>query len=89
MSAPGGGVIALAFSPDGKTLASGSWDGKILIWDLASRRLLSVISVGRWGPSINALVFAPDNITLACLASGAVHLWDITGRRKNEQVKEE
>lgn len=80
MPAPGGGVIALAFSPDGKTLASGSWDGKILIWDLASHRLLSVISVGRWGPNINALVFAPDNITLACLASGTVHLWDITGR---------
>ncbi len=82
MPAPGGGVIALAFSPDGKTLASGSYDGKILIWDLASRHLLSVISASRWELSINALVFAPDNITLACLAGGTVHLWDITGRTK-------
>ena len=87
MPAPEGSVTVLAFSPDGKTLASASSRGKILIWDLASRRLISVIT-GRGG-SIDTLVFAPDNITLASLASGAVHLWDITGRTKNEQVKEE
>ena len=80
MPAPEGSVTALAFSPDGKTLASGSSWGKILIWDLASQRLISVIGEGRWQSSIDALVFAPDNITLASLAGGTVHLWDITGR---------
>ena len=28
-------VYALALSPDGKTLASGSWDGQVRLWDLA------------------------------------------------------
>lgn len=82
MRAPEGSVTVLAFSPDGKTLASASSRGKILIWDIASHRLLSVISPYRWEASINALVFAPDNITLASLAGGTVHLWDITGRTK-------
>jgi len=33
-----GGISALAFAPDGKTLVSGSEDSQILVWDLATRR---------------------------------------------------
>ena len=28
-------VYSVAFSPDGQTLASGSWDGTILLWDMS------------------------------------------------------
>ena len=80
MQAPMGRVNNLAFSPDGKTLASGmSWRNTILIWDVSNRRLLSVLTGHE--SDITALVFAPDSITLASVdRKGTVHLWDITGR---------
>lgn len=30
-----GSVYAVAFAPDGRTLATGSRDGKVMLWDLA------------------------------------------------------
>jgi WD40 repeat protein len=37
-----GEVTALAFSPDGKTLASGSWDTTVLLWDVPRARLIGL-----------------------------------------------
>ncbi len=89
LKTPGRRVGTLAFSPDGKTLASNGskrWAGsrKILIWDLATHRLISMIDTDSWG-EITALAFAPDNITLASSnRSGKVEIWNITGKIKNK-----
>lgn len=55
-------VRAVAFSPDGKRIASGSEDRIIRIWDLASRRLLTDLE-GHTS-EIYSLVFSPDGSQL-------------------------
>ena len=36
-------IYALAISPDSKTVASGSWDGEVRLWNLADGKLLRTI----------------------------------------------
>jgi WD40 repeat protein len=72
-----GTVRALAFSPDGHTLASGSWDCAIKLWDLKSGTLLWT---ERRTNSIQRLAFAPDGRLLASAGDdGSIHLWDASG----------
>ncbi|MCI0457596.1 MAG: WD40 repeat domain-containing protein [Gemmataceae bacterium] len=78
-------ILALAFSPDGKTLVSGSRDHRIRLWDVATgkeRRQL----LGHEGP-VSFLTFSPDGKTLLSKSEwldpvhpgdGTVRLWDVT-----------
>jgi WD40 repeat protein/transcriptional regulator with XRE-family HTH domain len=69
-------VQALAFSPDEQTLATGSWDGTIKLWNLENGALLWL---GQHTGSIHRLVFTPDGRTLASGGDdAAIRLWDIS-----------
>ena len=76
------GVKSVAFSPDGKTLASGGGDNVIHLWDIGTgKRKMTLTGHTHWGFS---LAFSPDGKTLA---SGSVdsniRLWDPhTGKHK-------
>jgi WD40 repeat protein/uncharacterized caspase-like protein len=65
-------VSTVAFSPDGKTLASGSWDNTIKLWEVATGQELRTLT----GHSsyVTAVAFSPDG---KMLASGS---WDKTIR---------
>ena len=70
-----GGVRALAFSPDGARLATGSSDGTVSVWDVSTRA--PVTADNQFGEAVQAVAYSPDNRTVAAASEdGAVRLWD-------------
>jgi WD40 repeat protein len=75
-----GYVDSVAFSPDGKLLASGSRDNTIKLWDVATGRELKMLT-GHAG-WVKAVAFSPDGQRLVSGGKdNAVKLWDVASGR--------
>jgi WD40 repeat protein len=82
-----GGVLALAFSPDGDRIASGTFGEPIKIWDVETgKKLLELEEIQRHPLD---LAFSPDGRCLACAGrmidpfarEFPVHIWDSSDGR--------
>jgi WD40 repeat protein len=76
-----GWVTAVAFTADGRRLASGGWDQTVKLWDVATGQGLGNIASEIKG--VEALAFSHDGHWLAVESStNTVALWDATTGRE-------
>src|SRR5262249_52342060 len=92
-----GQVFALAFSPDGKLLASGGeirtdpkqlhlHESELRLWDVATGK--EVHKLEGHGSTVKGLAFSPDGKTLASACGGCTaRLWDVTTGKEDGRFR--
>jgi WD40 repeat protein len=82
VTGPASAVLSVAFSPDGRTLAAGTYDDKVWLWNVTSPGHPTPIGQPLTGPTstVDSVAFSPDGRTLAAASDSdyKVWLWNVT-----------
>lgn len=84
-----GAVYLTSFSPNGRLLATASYDRTVRLWDVSDRARPKPLGAPLTGHSswVSAAVFSPDGQSLASASDdGTIRLWDVADRRRPTPV---
>jgi WD40 repeat protein len=77
--APESTVSSVAFSPNGKLLATGDQNGSTYLWDVATGRRIATLPTPGANSSVSSVAFSPNGKLLATAnQDGATSLWSVT-----------
>jgi WD40 repeat protein len=72
---PGGGILALAFTPDSHRVVTGDELGQLQVWDVATGSVLNTITAH--DGNLRAIAFSPDGKLMATAGHDwAIKIWD-------------
>ena len=81
-----GGATSVAFSPDGRTLFTGGYDGKVRKWDLASRKLAGTLEGA--SKTLWSMDVSPDGSSVAAAGEDAtIYLWSLAGQTAPKKLR--
>jgi WD40 repeat protein len=83
---PSGPLNAVAFSPDGRRLASASDDRMIRVWDMASGQSVAILK--EHSAAVRSVAFSPDGRRLASASwNQTIRVWDVASGQSVATLK--